>query len=140
MVNEPHAAGNSNEINLTIPMLPNMEITATQTAEAVARFMEFEPDQIDAVKMALIEACINAFEYSNSVEGQVYIKFIMNSEDLVVVIRDFGEGFDPERSGAGTKKYRGHGLKIMKGLMDKVEIVSGAGGTTITMSKTRASK
>ncbi len=43
------------EINLTIPMIPNMEIAATQTAEAVARFMEFDSDQIDAVKINRME-------------------------------------------------------------------------------------
>ena len=140
MAKDPPGAGTSKEINLTIPMLPNMEIAATQTAEAVARFMEFEPDQIDAVKIALIEACINAFEYSNSSEGQVYIKFIMNPEDLVVVIRDHGKGFDPEHPAAVPKKHRGKGLTIMRGLMDNVEIASGPDGTTITMSKARASR
>ena len=119
-------------------MMPNMEITATQTAEAVARFMDFEPDQIDAVKMALIEACINAFEYSASPEGKVYIKFVMNPHDLVVVIQDFGQGFDPERPAAASKPYRGHGLRIMQGLMDTVDIASGPGGTTIKMTKSRA--
>lgn len=139
MVNQPEETGiPPKEINLTIPMIPNMEIAATQTAEAVARFMAFDDDQIDEVKMALIEACINAFEYSHSAEGKVYIKFVMGPADLVVIIQDFGQGFDP--TSVRERKYRGNGIKIMKGLMDSVDITSGPGGTTITMSKARGNR
>ncbi|MBM3274728.1 MAG: ATP-binding protein [Candidatus Sericytochromatia bacterium] len=127
------------EINLTIPMIPNMEIAATQTAEAVARFMEFDNDQIDEVKIALIEACINAFEHSHSAEGKVYIKFVMSDNDLKVVIQDFGQGFDPDNVNK-RKGWRGNGVKIMRGLMDQVDIDSGPGGTTITMVKARGSQ
>ncbi len=127
------------EINLTIPMIPNMEIAATQTAEAVARFMEFDNDEIDAVKIALIEACINAFEHSNSTEGKVYIKFVMDPDDLKVIIQDFGQGFDPDNV-SKRGGWRGHGVKIMRGLMDRVDIDSGPGGTTITMVKGRGSQ
>jgi len=127
------------EINLTIPMIPNMEIAATQTAEAVARFMEFDDDQIDEVKIALIEACINAFEHSHSAEGKVYIKFEMNDDALKVVIQDFGTGFDPDNVGK-RGGWRGNGVKIMRGLMDRVDIDSGPGGTTITMVKARGSQ
>jgi anti-sigma regulatory factor (Ser/Thr protein kinase) len=127
------------EINLTIPMIPNMEIAATQTAEAVARFMEFDNDQIDEVKIALIEACINAFEHSHSAEGKVYIKFVMSDDDLKVVIQDFGQGFDPDNVNK-RKGWRGNGVKIMRGLMDQVDIDSGPGGTTITMVKARGSQ
>lgn len=127
------------EINLTIPMIPNMEIAATQTAEAVARFMEFDTDQIDAVKIALIEACINAFEHSHSAEGKVYIKFVMDQDDLKVVIQDFGQGFDPDNM-SKSRGWRGNGVKIMRGLMDRVDIDSGPGGTTITMVKARGSQ
>lgn len=137
--NRPQAADtNPREINLTIPIIPNMEIAATHTAEAVGRFMEFDSDQTDAVKIALIEACINAFEHSNSPEGKVYIKFVMNDANLVVVIQDFGTGFDPGH--VSKRKYRGNGVRIMQGLMDRVDIQSGPGGTTITMIKARGSQ
>lgn len=133
------AGGMPKEINLTIPMIPNMEIAATQTAEAVARFMEFDDDQIDAVKIALIEACINAFEHSHSSEGKVYIKFVMDQDDLKVVIQDFGRGFDPDNV-TKSRGWRGNGVKIMRGLMDRVDIDSGPNGTTITMVKARGSQ
>jgi serine/threonine-protein kinase RsbW len=134
------------EVSLTIPIIPDMEVAATQTAEAVLRFMAFSPDQIDEVKHALIEACINAFEHSASKDGHVYIKFVMQADELLVVIQDFGEGFDVEAvpkpeigakvSGADGYK-RGWGLTMMESLMDTVQIASGPHGTRITMTKKR---
>lgn len=134
------------EVNLTIPIIPDMEVAATQTAEAVLRLMAFAPDQIDEVKHALIEACINAFEHSASKDGNVYIKFVMQRDELLVVIQDFGTGFDPgavpkpelgAKVGGADAYKRGWGLTMMESLMDTVAIESGAHGTRITMSKKR---
>ena len=72
-----------NEVELIIPMLPDMEITATQTACSVAQYMKFDPDRIDEVKMALIEAIINAFEHSKSQDGKVRIKFVIAQRKVV---------------------------------------------------------
>jgi serine/threonine-protein kinase RsbW len=133
------------EVNLTIPMIPDMEVAAIQTAEAVLRFMEFNSDQIDEVKHALVEGCINAFEHSKSAEGKVYIRFVMNEEELLVVIQDFGVGFAPEEvpkpqleTKLGGAHKRGWGLMMMESLMDSVSIASGPAGTRILMSKKRS--
>jgi serine/threonine-protein kinase RsbW len=132
------------EINLTIPIIPSMEVAATQTAEAVLRFMDFGEDQIDEVKHALIEGCINAFEHSLSQEGNVYITFIMDQDELKVLIRDFGRGFavetieKPELSKKiGGAHKRGWGLLMMETLMDSVLFASGPEGTQLTMTKKR---
>ncbi len=146
MNQKPGTSDLPQEVTLTIPILPDMEVTATQTAEAVARLMEFDSDQIDELKHALIEACINAFEHSNSVESKVYIRFMMRPEELTLVIQDFGQGFDagsvprPDITAkvmGGDDYKRGWGLLLIESLMDKVEIVSGESGTQITMTKLR---
>ncbi|HEY9856428.1 MAG TPA: ATP-binding protein [Stenomitos sp.] len=146
MNQKPGTSDLPQEVTLTIPILQNMEVAATQTAEAVARFMEFDSDEIDELKHALIEACINAFEHSKSVENKVYIKFVMRPEDLTVVIQDYGHGFDKESvprpdltaKVLGKDDYkRGWGLMLIESLMDTVEIVSGETGTMITMTKLR---
>lgn len=137
---------NPREVNLTIPIIPDMEVAATQTAEAVLSFMAFTRDQIDEVKHALIEACINAFEHSASRDGNVYIKFVMCQDELLVVIQDFGMGFEPEavpkpeielKVGGQDSYKRGWGLTMMESLMDTVVIDSGSHGTRITMTKKR---
>ena len=35
----------SNEVDLIIPMIPEMELTATKTAEAVGEFMRLDHDK-----------------------------------------------------------------------------------------------
>jgi anti-sigma regulatory factor (Ser/Thr protein kinase) len=133
------------EISLTIPIIPDMEVAATNTAEAVLKFMAFDTDSIDEVKHALIEGCINAFEHSHSQDGNVYIKFVMQADELVVVIQDFGQGFEPDgvekpvlAEKFGHSYKRGWGLTMMESLMDSVSIESGTTGTRITMTKKRA--
>jgi anti-sigma regulatory factor (Ser/Thr protein kinase) len=133
------------EINLTIPMIPDMEIAASKTAEAVAEVMRLDEDKTAEVSMALIEACLNSFEHSRSEDRKVYITFRVEDSEMTIILRDNGTGFDPDKVEKpdlkkmlqpGIRK-RGWGLKLMEGMMDSVEIESGPGGTTVTMKKKR---
>ena len=136
------------EVTLTLPMLPDMEIAASKTATAMAEFMQMNSDSIDEIRMAVVEACINSFEHSGADDRKVYIRFaILGGEEpqkLQITIRDTGTGFRPgdvaepsieEKLKADSK--RGWGLKIIRGLMDEVDIQSDADGTIIVMSKYR---
>ena len=134
---------NSRAVDLKIPIVPEMELTATQTAEAVAKFMKLDPDKIEEIKLALVEACINAFEHSQSKDGRIGINFEIGVDQLTIHISDRGQGFDLKevqeelRQRHEHGKHRGWGLAIMKGLMDEVQIESTDRGTTITMVKRR---
>ena len=132
------------KVDLTIPMVPEMELAASRTAEAVAEFMGLEKEKIEEIKMALIEACINAFEHSQSKDRRVFISFDIGDQGLTIRITDKGQGFDPEHAREEVVKRRerkesrrGWGLKIMEGLMDEVEIQSDESGTILTMVKRR---
>ena len=136
----------SQEVNLTLPVRPNMEMTASKTATALAESMGMSEDKVDEVRMAVVEACINAFEHSQAADGRVYITFQIIGDDdaqkLQITIEDTGVGFKPgdvespriEDKLTATRK-RGWGIQIIKGLMDEVEINSGSGGTTVVMRK-----
>lgn len=133
------------EVKLSIPMLPNMEVTAFQTADAVLRYMDFAPEQIDDVKHALAEACLNAFEHSGAPGRSLEVRFHLDASQVTVVIQDPGGGFNPgavpkpnlsDRPGQGGRK-RGWGLVMMEALMDQLSIQSGPEGTCITMVKRR---
>ncbi|HTQ78941.1 MAG TPA: ATP-binding protein [Thermoanaerobaculia bacterium] len=143
-------AGNAilREVTLTLPMVPDMEIAASKTATAMAEFMKMSPDRIDEVRMAVVEACINAFEHSHSPDRKVYMTFEVlgdqEPESLRITVRDTGIGFQPTgvqephiEDKLKAVRKRGWGLKIIRGLMDEVEIHSGADGTTVVMSKAR---
>ena len=138
------ATESDRSVDLTIPMLPEMELAAIKTAEGVAHFMGLTENKLEEVKMALIEACINAFEHSQSKDPHVTINFTFDDDALTIQISDTGQGFDPsearkevvQRRERGESR-RGWGLKIMEELMDKVDIHSNENGTEITMVKKR---
>ena len=132
------------EIGLVIPILPSMELAASKTAQAVADYLDLDEEKTAEVTMALIEACINAFEYGKGKDKNVYIRFILQEDALVIEIKDKGKGFDSTKvempdieKKLHSQRKRGWGLQLMRELMDDVVIDSGADGTTITMTKKR---
>ncbi|HEX4495844.1 MAG TPA: ATP-binding protein [Thermoanaerobaculia bacterium] len=143
------AEGVLREVTLALPMVPEMEIEASKTAAAVAESMRMSPDRIDEVRHAVIEACINALEHSRAVDREVYVTFQIvgepgDPEKLRIMVRDNGVGFSPEPEepvvlGGQPRmpRKRHHGLKLIRGMMDEVEIQSSAEGTTVVMSKMR---
>ena len=48
------------KVELTLPVLHDMELAATKTAEVVAKQMGLDEIKTAEISMALIEACINA--------------------------------------------------------------------------------
>ncbi|MGH9364943.1 MAG: ATP-binding protein [Thermoanaerobaculia bacterium] len=140
------AAAGAREISLTIPVAPEMEIVATAQVAALGEYIGMGRDKIDEVKLALVEACINAFEHSGTLDEQLHLTFRIGKDGerewLEVEVIDQGKGFDHsrietpsiEKCFSGEKK-RGWGLQIMKSLMDAVAISSGEFGTRILMRK-----
>jgi len=130
-------------VDLSIPMLPDMELTAITVAESIGVFIGLDTNKIDEVKMALIEACINAFEHSKSVERRINLNFQITDKGMTISINDGGDGFDfdeameriAEKRNTGQK--RGWGLTLMSELMDEVEVDTGESGTLVTMTKYR---
>jgi serine/threonine-protein kinase RsbW len=137
----------SREVSMTIPVAPEMEIVATAQAAALGEYIAMTRDKIDEVKLALVEACINAFEHADCRDEQLHLTFRLGQEPkgrewLEVEVLDKGKGFDsqavekpsPEKTFHNHRK-RGWGLQIIKSLMDEVEITSGKTGTRILMRK-----
>jgi serine/threonine-protein kinase RsbW len=143
------AEGVLREVTLALPMVPEMEIEASKTATAIAESIRMSPDRIDEVRMAVVEACINALEHSHASDQEVFVTFQVlgeagDADKLRILVRDHGIGFAPgelEEPTISNKlksvHKRGWGLKIIRGLMDEVEILSGVDGTTVVMSKMR---
>jgi serine/threonine-protein kinase RsbW len=136
------------EVTLALPMVPEMEIEASKTATAIAESIRMSPDRIDEVRMAVVEACINALEHSRATDREVFVTFQVlgerDPEKLRIMVHDNGVGFSPDGLEEPTiqdklkaMRKRGWGLKIIRGLMDEVEIHSGDEGTTVVMSKMR---
>ena len=122
------------------------ELIAAHTVEQIARRMEFQPEDINKIKHALIEACINASEHSLSTERKIYNRFRVEGDKLVITVSSRGlsaptaapeNGFSPDKNGsdAGAKGRRGWGLKLIRTLMDDVEFERVDDGTRLRMTK-----
>jgi len=136
----------SREVSMTIPVAPEMEIVATAQAAALGEYIAMTRDKIDEVKLALVEACINAFEHADCRDEQLHLTFRLGGEKgrewLEVEVLDKGKGFDSTaveepslEKTFQTHRKRGWGLQIIKSLMDEVDISSGKTGTRILMRK-----
>lgn len=133
-------------VELKLPIIENMELVATQTAEVVSKHMQLDDEKTSEISMALIEACINAFEHSET-KKEVFIHFIISDESLTIKVIDKGKGFDSSKISipnidnklGSNEKKRGWGVMLIKELMDSVDYESSEQGTILTMTKNKNS-
>ena len=131
-------------VDLSIPMQPDMEVIATSVAESIGTFMGLDHNKVDEIKIAVVEACINAFEHSKSADQRISVSFSMDEKGLMISINDGGEGFDMDDAMAKIAEKRsegigdrGWGLTLIHELMDEVSIASTDNGTLVKMLKYR---
>jgi serine/threonine-protein kinase RsbW len=139
------ASAAEREMELTLPMVPDIEIAAARAAANLARELGMSSERIDEMMHAVIEACINAREHSGCADNRIYLRFAGTSHGdgsrIDIWVTDHGKGFDPQearsrRAAPGTPNKRGRGLQLIELHMDEVEIsTTHNGGTTIHMVK-----
>ncbi len=130
---------------MSIPAEADRELEVADRAFELAHDVGLSSDEADEVRLAVIEAVINAIEHGRNEQGRVQVSFSTGSRParLAVTVGDSGGGFDPsrvaapniaEKIGTGQRK-RGWGLKLMRNLMDEVIVDSSAMGTRVTLVK-----
>lgn len=136
-----------NEIVMIMPMGDDNEVLAAQTAEQLARRLNFRPEAINQIKTAIVEACINASEHSLSPDRKIYQRFRFEDDKLVITIASRGilpinvgkiaeaEQIRQDENGDAAEQRRGWGLKLIKTLMDEVEFERVDEGTSLRMTK-----
>lgn len=95
----------------------------------------------EELEIALREALANAIRHGNrnNAEKQVHLRcYMLESSELLFVVRDQGEGFDPSRiadptSAANLHRDSGRGIFLIRHFMDSVEFRHN--GTEIRMYK-----
>ena len=129
----------SDEYEMVIPMGTDTELIAARAVEEIARRVNFRPEAIIQIKLALVEACINATEHSLSPDRKIYQRFRVEDDKLVVTVASRGvvPASVPENGGANGdgKSRRGWGLKLIRSLMDEVEFERVDDGTQLKMTK-----
>ncbi|HYX31031.1 MAG TPA: ATP-binding protein [Pyrinomonadaceae bacterium] len=136
------AEGAADEFEMVIPMSADSELVAARTAEQIARRVKFQPEAINQIKTAVVEACINAAEHSLSPDRKIYQRFVVEDDKLVItvasrgVVPQLGSNGDAADQPNGNGR-RGWGLKLIKTLMDEVEFKRVDDGTQLKMTKYR---
>ncbi|HVF88645.1 MAG TPA: ATP-binding protein [Blastocatellia bacterium] len=134
----------ASEFELVIPIEDDAELIAARTVEQIARAADFDLEAINQIKTALIEACINAAEHSDSPDRKIYQRFTIDDDRLTVTVSNKGKTFDWSGEKAGTeaaapvaslKGSRGRGLQIIRALMDEVRFERTDDGATLVMTK-----
>jgi serine/threonine-protein kinase RsbW len=123
-----------------------MELVAGEASRAAATAFGMDGNRAEEVRLAVVEACLNAIEHSQPEDGRIEIDLSLGEDEaatwLEVVVRDRGRGFSPDSvpvpdlaENLRRGRRRGWGLQIIRSLMDRVEIESGPKGTELKMYK-----
>jgi serine/threonine-protein kinase RsbW len=127
------------EFEMTIPMVSETELVAARAVEQLAENMNFDSNETGRIKMALVEACINAFEHSGLAEGKVRLFFTVEGGSLIIRVENRGRRFAPQviapARGKKEMSKRGWGLSLIKELMDEVEFDRSEDGVRLVMVK-----
>lgn len=98
------------------------------------------PDlRTERLLLASGEALANAMEHAYAGTGPGAIELVIRLDPdgtIVTQVHDFGTWREPDPAAVngGGARLRGRGIPLMNGLMDRVEVVRQAAGTTVTMT------
>jgi serine/threonine-protein kinase RsbW len=129
-------------LKISLPKIRDIELVAIEGLDRLAHHLGIADEKIGEAKVLVTEAIINALEHSGEENPSVEVEFTMTKQELIILVRDYGKGFEPSsvenpdiRDKMGTKDKRGWGLKLMKTMSDDFRIESNDKGTKITIKK-----
>ncbi|MDD2447691.1 MAG: ATP-binding protein [Tissierellia bacterium] len=107
---------NKDTIYLSIPSKPDYISLVRLTSSSISSKCEMSIDEIEDIKVAIGEACINSLCFTD--KEKIDIEFILYERQLVIKVSDAKDEI-PE--GLNKCKDRKLGILIIKSLMDKIE-------------------
>jgi len=123
------AAAPVEELHLTVPAAPPSLPRVRQALRQLIRALAVGDDRGMALQVAVGEALNNAIEHAyGTTSGTVHVRATHDGRVLVVEVADNGRWRPPRTEG------RGHGLSLMRGLVDAVQIDSQPSGTVVRLS------
>jgi serine/threonine-protein kinase RsbW len=132
--NDSEERSDAQEYDITIPMGEDTEMIAAHAIEEIARRHDIPQRIINQVKTALVEACINASEHSLSPDRRIHQRVRIDKDKIMITISNRGVRLTDKKQSEDNAR-RGWGLKLMRELMDDVQIEQTDDGTRITLVK-----
>jgi serine/threonine-protein kinase RsbW len=126
---------------MEFPSLPYMVDVVAAVSTQVGQRLGLDEDSVHWINLALHEAVVNAIEHGNRADRSksVTVEFVMDPPDapseLVLKVRDCGDGFDPHElpnhlARENLAKGSGRGVLFMRSVMDDVQVLRPKGGGT----------
>lgn len=118
----------SEPLLLRLPAEPYVLASLRQTLRRWLREIEATPQVANDILIACGEACANVIQHAyGAKEGLLEVDLVLLDGTVEVTVRDRGT-WRPISGRDG-----GHGERLMRGLMDSVNVNSGSGGTIVQM-------
>jgi len=144
--NQGRDLGKRDLIEIRIPSKSEYVSVVRLTASGIANCLGFSYEDIEDIKVAVGEACVNCIQHAypkRSDKDEIVIKFALTISYLEMVVRDFGKGISQETvekyldiEEKNKKGEQGFGIFLMKNLMDEVNYnTEVTKGTEIRMKK-----
>jgi serine/threonine-protein kinase RsbW len=116
--------------DLTEVVVPNDLNSAKQAEDRIMSELArcaYSPDTTFAIKLALEEALTNAIKHGNNNDAskQLTLRYAVNPQRTVIMVRDEGYGFAPRRvpdptSDENLERPYGRGIMLMHAYMTRV--------------------
>jgi PAS domain S-box-containing protein len=120
----------SEPLLLRLPAEPYVLASLRQTLRRWLKEIEATPEVANDILIACGEACANVIQHAyGAKEGLLEVDLVLLDGTVEVTVRDRGT-WRPSSGRDG-----GHGERLMRGLMDSVDVDSGSGGTIVQMKR-----
>ena len=131
-------------IHLDLPSSTHVVYVIDAVISEIVSDIGFDKEASEQINLAVIEAAMNAIKHGNNEDSskRTRFEFILNQEQLTVVVEDQGAGFNREKVAdpldpTNLLKSSGRGIFLMETCMDSVTYE--ASGRIVRMVKTKSS-